>query len=198
MTKQQQQTISSLRIIAGIWRGRKIAFNDCNGKVRPTPDRVRETLFNWLSPYIIGARCLDLYAGSGILGLEALSRQAASVVAVEQQRAICQAIKVAKEALQANLTLVQAKVDGWLGVGPALGISPFDLVFLDPPYADNALPTCFQLLNKNSWVKSGSLIYYEHNAAVDDKTLPAGWQVIKQSKAGNVYYYLAIVADKEA
>ncbi len=184
--RKKQQTV---RIIAGSWRSRKVCFNDYNGVVRPTPDRVRETLFNWLSTYIVGASCLDLYAGSGILGFEALSRRAARVVAVEQRHEICKNILAAKEVLKAEVTLIQEKAEIWLDKAG----QPFDIVFLDPPYCDNALPSCFQLLSKNNWVKNGSLIYYEYNSVVGAEVLPIGWNVIKEKKAGQVHYYLAQV-----
>ena len=192
MAKQAKQTNKAqqtVRIIAGVWRSRKIAFNDYNKTVRPTPDRVRETLFNWLAADIVGANCLDLYAGSGILGFEALSRKAASVTAVEQRYEVCQNILAAKELLNAALTLVQAKAEVWL----ANSGKPFDIVFLDPPYSSNALPNCFQLLSKNNWLKCGSLIYYEHNSVIMPDLLPQNWNVIKERKAGQVYYYLARV-----
>lgn len=184
--RKKQQTV---RIIAGSWRSRKVFFNDYNGVVRPTPDRVRETLFNWLSAYIVGASCLDLYAGSGILGFEALSRRAARVVAVEQRHEICKNILATKEILKAEVILIQEKAEIWLGKAG----QPFDIVFLDPPYCDNALPSCFQLLSKNNWVKNGSLIYYEYNSVVGAEVLPIGWNVIKEKKAGQVHYYLAQV-----
>lgn len=190
---QPKKLEHSLRIIAGHWRSRKIAFADHNGTVRPTPDRVRETVFNWLAPYIVGANCLDLYAGSGILGFEALSRRAASVVAVEQKHEICKAISAAKETLAAELTVIQAKVETWLSKTG----QPFDIIFLDPPYSDNALPNCLQLLNKNNWVQSGSLVYYEHNSILTQDILPVGWKIIKEKKAGQVHYYLVQVEGKD-
>ena len=187
--KETKKHNPMVRIIAGRWRGRKIFFNDCGGIVRPTPDRVRETLFNWLSPYIVDAHCLDLYAGSGILGFEALSRNAASVVAVEQRHEIMTSIQATAALLHVELTLVQADVKQWLA---KIG-QPCDIIFIDPPYDEQALPHCFKLLVENNWIKKGSLIYYEHNFEVDSVLLPIGWNVLKSKKAGQVYYYLAQV-----
>jgi 16S rRNA (guanine966-N2)-methyltransferase len=189
--KAPQKPRQTVRIIAGHWRGRKISFHDYDNAIRPTPDRVRETLFNWLAPYIVDANCLDLYAGSGVLGLEALSRGAANVIAVEQQRKICQDILAVKELLHATLTVVQADVAAWLTNNGR----PFDIIFLDPPYNQNVLPNCLQLLHNNHWVKNGSLIYYENNSAILADSLPQHWHVLKEDKAGQVYYYLAQVGD---
>jgi len=122
----------TLRIIAGTWRGRKFRFPDAD--IRPTPDRVRETLFNWLQGRVEGARCLDLYAGSGALGLEALSRGAASVVFVERQRLVADALRRQLHDWQAVGTEVLcAQARQYLG--SAHGGDRFDLVFLDPPFA---------------------------------------------------------------
>lgn len=187
--KSTKKHNSTVRIIAGRWRGRKILFNDHNGIVRPTTDRVRETLFNWLSPYITDAHCLDLYAGSGILSFEALSRNAASVVTVEQNQAIAQNIHATAELLQVDLTLIKEDVEQWL----AKAGQPYDIIFLDPPYGARVLLRCFTLLAKNQWTKKGSIIYYEHNAEVDPDLLPENWSVLKAKRAGEVYYYLVQV-----
>lgn len=123
------QAANQVRIIAGCWRGRKLSFAPVAG-VRPSPDRVRETLFNWLSPVIRDARCLDLYAGSGALGIEAASRGASSVVLVDSDP---QVVNCLREQLQllgaAQIEVVQSTVEAWLAA-PA---DPFDIVFLDPP-----------------------------------------------------------------
>lgn len=187
--KQTSKNNSTLRIIAGRWRGKKILFNDGGGIVRPTPDRVRETLFNWLAPYIVDAHCLDLFAGSGILGFEALSRNAASVIAVEQHSIISQHILATKKSLNADIQLIQADVEQWLTKSG----QPFDVIFLDPPYQTQVLPRCFQLLAENNWVENGSLVYYENNVPLNAELLPKDWQVLKAQKAGQVYYYLAQV-----
>jgi len=170
---------NTLRIIAGEHRGRKLSFVDAPD-LRPTPDRVRETLFNWLQPIIPGARCLDLFAGSGALGFEALSRGAGEVVFVE---------KNAKAALrlQENLKLLgydairvqQQTAQSFLAGEP----TAFDVVFLDPPYQGDMLPEIIAELDKG-WLAEGARIYLEHDSHQPAPLLPAHWQQIKQSQAG--------------
>ena len=179
---------NAVRIIAGSLRGRKVYFTPYP-LLKPTPDRVRETLFNWLSPVICNATCLDLFAGSGIFGFEAISRGAASVTAIENNPVICQQIKNNINLLKVSLTLIISDVISWLNKkGDA-----FDIVFLDPPYKDNPFFKCFELLNINGWIKSNSKIYFEHNAIINDALLPSNWHITKSKKAGQVHYYLAEV-----
>ena len=127
---------NSLRIIGGEWRGRKVSFPDQAG-LRPTGDRVRETLFNWLQPIISGARCLDLFAGSGVLGLEALSRGAAQVVMVEQAAPVCRYLQQAADNLgaQGRLEVNHTTAEAYL----MSAAKPFDVIFFDPPFAQGLL-----------------------------------------------------------
>jgi 16S rRNA (guanine966-N2)-methyltransferase len=177
----------SVRIIGGVWRGRKLKVAHVPG-LRPTPDRVRETLFNWLAPVIAGARCLDLFAGSGVLGFEALSRGAQYVEMIEADRRVIQLLK--EEVIQFKTTaiaLYQARVPEGL-LKPA---QPFDLVFLDPPYQSQLLfPTCFYLENHH-YLGRGAYIYLEADRAVHEQELPANWRIIKSQRAGLVFYHLA-------
>jgi 16S rRNA (guanine966-N2)-methyltransferase len=182
---------NQLRIIAGQWRRRRLAFPDIP-ELRPTADRVRETLFNWLQARVPGARCLDLYAGSGACGLEALSRGASSVLFVERSR-------VAVEAIRGNLGLLKADngrvlctdVESWLPSGPgAAGQEPFDLVFIDPPYASGRLPAVCTLLETAGWLNADARIYLESGHPVTDDQLPQDWQLIRSDRAGQVYYCL--------
>lgn len=177
-----------LRIIGGQWRSRKLAFPGVPG-LRPTPDRVRETLFNWLQHVIEGANCLDLFAGSGLLGFEALSRGAARVVFVEQHHRAAAQLRHNAELLGAgNAEIVEADSLAWLK-RPA---EPFDVVFLDPPYRMNLLlPSC-RLLEANGWLAEGAHIYLECQQTEELKELPAGWEVIRRKVAGDVAYHLAI------
>jgi 16S rRNA (guanine966-N2)-methyltransferase len=177
-----------LRIIGGTWRGRTWRFPA--GEIRPTPDRVRETLFNWLAPGIAGARCLDLFAGSGALGLEALSRGAARVVFVEQAPA-------AARELRRTLTLWggDRAAAAHLHTGEAgayLGGKPeaFDVVFLDPPFAGNLLEQVAARLETGAWLAPGALIYAECAAREGLPPLPTGWLVSKAGRAGEVGYHL--------
>ncbi len=181
---------NQLRIIAGQWRGRKLPFADVEG-LRPTPDRVRETLFNWLAPMIGGARCLDPFAGSGALGLEALSRGAAEVVMLDKHP------KVMKQ-LQANLTLLDCQ-QAMLQQADALQFlqqtpeKPFDVVFLDPPYRKNLLAPCCELLNEQAWLAEGARVYLENERGYTLPILPDNWELLRSKKAGQVAYHLAIV-----
>jgi 16S rRNA (guanine966-N2)-methyltransferase len=174
----------SLRIIAGAWRGRRWRFPDTD--LRPTPDRARETLFNWLQDRVAGSRCLDLFAGSGALGLEALSRGAAEAIFVESDRNAARALRE----LLADWGAPQAQVRE----GDALRIlagppQAMNLVFLDPPFAAGLLTQAATALIAGGWLADGALVYVEH-AVGDPWTAPAGWQPLKSGAAGVVSYHL--------
>jgi 16S rRNA (guanine966-N2)-methyltransferase len=178
---------NSVRIIAGAWRGRRVHFPDMPA-LRPTPDRVRETLFNWLQPSIAGSRCLDLFAGSGALGLEALSRGASEVVFVEQ-------FPAAARTLQEQLTRLGGASKGRvMEMGAArflrTQVVAFDIVFLDPPFGTNALAQYVPLLDAG-WVAAGSLVYLENERSAGAPALPAHWELLKSKSAGEVGYHLA-------
>ncbi|MCD6039020.1 MAG: rsmD [Gammaproteobacteria bacterium] len=176
-----------IRIIGGVWRGRKLSVPDVPN-LRPTPDRVRETLFNWLAPVIEGAYCLDAFAGSGVLGFEALSRGAAHVVMVEQASAVVTLLQKEVVKLQAlNTEIYCAKTPQQLRSPLKL----FDIVFLDPPYQDNILlPTCFYL-EEQGFLAKEAYIYLEAKDLLQQNELPAHWQLLKNKKAGQVFYHLA-------
>lgn len=175
-----------LRIIGGAWRGRKLSFPDLPG-LRPTPDRVRETLFNWLRDILPGARCLDLFAGSGALGLEALSRGAERVVLVDSHPAAIAELNRHLETLSAlGAQVVQADAPTFLR-GPA---QPFDVVFLDPPFDSGLLPFCLTLLAGHGWLATGAWLYLEADRRTPLPPLPADWQVLRHKEAGQVGYYL--------
>ncbi len=176
----------TVRIIAGTWRGRRLKVPDVKD-LRPTPDRVRETLFNWLMPIIAGARCLDLFAGSGVLGFEALSRGASSVVMVDESPAV---LKLLEEQLAyfgaKNAVVYRAKIPAQLRAP----IQPFDVVFLDPPYqSELLLPTC-TYLEQNGFLAEGAYVYLEASEVIKDNDLPSGWRIIKSQRAGQVAYHL--------
>jgi 16S rRNA (guanine966-N2)-methyltransferase len=179
----------TLRIIAGEWRGRKFRFPDA--QIRPTPDRVRETLFNWLQTRVRGARCLDLYAGSGALGLEALSRGAASVLFVEQQRLVADALS--------ELLLQWQAMGAQVVCGEALQIlrarkpgDLFDLVFLDPPYSKGAAGELTAAIGQleRGWLAPEARIYVEHAKSDPLPDWPAPWQALRTGTAGEVRYHL--------
>lgn len=173
-----------VRIIAGDWRGRKLTIPEVPG-VRPTPDRVRETLFNWLAPLIPGANCLDLFAGSGVLGFEALSRGASHVTLVDQSPVV---VKLLKEELihfkASNADVFQALIPSkW----PPLA-KVFDIVFLDPPYSAGLLLPVSQALEEKGLLADPAYIYLESDQAIEN--LPVNWEIIKNKKTGQVGYYL--------
>ncbi len=174
------------RIIGGRWRRRRLPVASRPG-LRPTPDRVRETLFNWLAPELSGARCLDLFAGTGALGLEALSRGAASCVFVENDRGAAGALRSALSLLQCETgEVVGSDVAAYLAGVPR----PFDLVFVDPPYAEDLLPGVCQRL-ENGWLTPSARVYLEGPAAAGPPALPAGWSLARSARAGQVGYHLA-------
>ncbi len=181
-----QKPANQVRIIGGTHRGRKLPVPDLPG-LRPTGDRIRETLFNWLQTRLPGAACLDLFAGSGALGLEAASRGAGRVVLLERA-------KVAVRQLQANVEVLGEHLVQVLEVDAVSWLQkpgePFDIVFLDPPFAEDLLGTCCELLQRNGWLKPGALVYIETEAGRGLPVLPEGWQVLRDKKAGQVAYYL--------
>lgn len=183
-----------VRIGGGEWRSRLLSFPDIAG-LRPTPDRVRQTLFNWLGQELHGLQCLDLFSGTGVLGFEALSRGAKSAVMVEKSAAAFQAIKANKLLLMAEaaqllhmdaLQLLTQLNGHSSSLVPHL---PFDVVFLDPPYQQGLLQLALPLLKP--LVKVDSLVYAEAEFALDSD---ADWQVIKHGKAGSVFYHLLRLA----
>ena len=181
-----RQAANQVRIIAGTWRGRRLSFAPVPG-LRPTPDRVRETLFNWLSPVVRGARCLDLYAGSGALGLEAASRGAAEVVLVDNDPQVVAALGRQLESLGAQqVRVVQADVQQWLSGA----VSQFDIVFLDPPFRRQLLAPCVQLLESRGWLSAQARIYIEAEKGLAPE-LPDNWELLRSKLAGQVGYHLA-------
>jgi len=180
-----------LRIIGGRWRGRKLSFPDALG-LRPTGDRLRETLFNWLQVHLPERRCLDLFSGSGALGFEAASRAAAEVVMVEANPQVARSLATNIELLRADqIRLVSGKAQSYLQQPP----EPFDLVFLDPPFADDVLPEVFSLLEQG-WLAEGALIYIEQPLRTE-LVFPADWQMLKQKQAGQVQVWLLAVGNPE-
>ena len=170
-----------MRIVGGEWRGRRIEV-PARGAVRPTPDRVRETLFNWLGQRLDGAVCLDLFAGSGALGFEAASRGAARVVMVEQDRTVAAALMKGRAALAAAAVEIVA---GDALVFLAHGAERFDVVFLDPPFRQNALPELLAALPPR--LQRGARVYVEGDRPAD---VAAPWRELKRARAGQVSYQL--------
>lgn len=186
-------TRSSLRIIGGNWRGRKISFEGAS-EIRPTPNRIRETLFNWLTGDLKDATCLELFAGSGILSIEALSRGAGSVTLVEKEAATLRECRRHLESLTTDQKwqLVCEDVFTWLS-RPSPG-SRFDIVFMDPPF-DGVDPyrLCCALASAGT-LAPRAFVYLESASRVRPESLPAGWAVYRQQRAASVHYCLCRAA----
>lgn len=182
-----QRARNELRIIGGAWRGRRVKFPDV-AAIRPTPDRVRETLFNWLQHDIAGSRCLDLFAGSGALGLEALSRGAAHVVFVDRERAVIEQLRATLHMLDVSAAEVEQRdALRFLENMPR----PFDIVFLDPPFDQDLLPGVCSALENRGWLAPGAFIYLESPAHAGPPVVPPAWSLTKTGRAGEVGYHLA-------
>ena len=168
-----------VRIITGQWRGRKLDVVDLPG-LRPTPDRVRETLFNWLQMEIPAAICLDLFAGTGALGFEALSRDAAEVVLVESNRTLYEQLQSQALLLGSNRHVIQhTDALRWL----QQTTKQFDIIFLDPPFKQGFIENCCQHILERNLLKSNGKIYIEAEKGLE---LPTAWRVIQHKQAGQV------------
>ena len=184
--KQKHSGAGEFRIIAGQWRRRKLPIVVAEG-LRPTPDRVRETLFSWLQPYLDGAKCLDLFTGSGALAFEALSRGAQSIDMIESNP------RVANQ-LNANIRLL-ATEDASVHIMQAERFlretqQTFDIVFIDPPYDENLWAETMQQVADAAILADHSVIYFEQPGYIDQPELPMGWQVLRSKKAAQVTFYL--------
>ncbi len=178
-----------LRIIGGRLRGRRLPVPDQVG-LRPTSDRIRETVFNWLAPLMPGARCLDLFAGSGALGFEALSRGAAEVVMIEQSAAVVRQLETSARRLEApEVRILRDDALRWLD-GPGRS---FDVIFLDPPYAADLWRPAIARLSRQGWTQPGSRVYLEAPARLGFPALPSDWDLVRDKTAGQVRYGLVVV-----
>ena len=176
-----------LRIVAGNWRSRVLEIADVAG-LRPTSERVRETLFNWLAPRIEGARCLDLFAGTGALGFEALSRGAAAVTFVEKSRTAARVLRANAAKLGAAGATIRHR--DALDFLRASGAQTFDIVFVDPPFAEDLLADVCGQLAAAGILADGAVVYLEQGREQEVPDLPAGWEILKNKTAGNVRYCL--------
>ena len=176
-----------LRIIGGEWRSRKLDFPHVEG-LRPTPDRVRETLFNWLTPDIVGAKVLDVFAGSGALFLEALSRGAAKGLALDSNREAISNIRENMGLLRCTVGDVQ-QTDAlrFLDATPS---DTFNVVFLDPPFHKDLLKPACDLLEQRGWLADDAWVYTESEQRPSELGLPANWRLHREQKAGGVNYAL--------
>ncbi|WGE57134.1 16S rRNA (guanine(966)-N(2))-methyltransferase RsmD [Actinobacillus equuli] len=180
----QNKPTGEVRVIAGLWRGRKLPVLNAEG-LRPTTDRVKETLFNWLMNDVAGSRCLDCFAGSGSLGIEALSRQAQAVVFIEKFTNAANLLKNNLTSLKTtNGTVINTDTLQYLAQkNPAQG---FEVVFVDPPFNHGFVPKVLKLLADNQWLADNALIYVETEKNHPPLELPNNWQIIKEKTAGQV------------
>lgn len=179
---------NTVRIIGGHHRGKKISFPEAEG-LRPTSDRIRETLFNWLMHDIRGAHCLDLFAGSGALGFEAQSRGAAHVVFVEKNAIIYRQLQTTAATFNSTqFTILPMSAVEYLHKQQTQSTTPFDIVFMDPPFAHLELFDCVHAFEESALMKTGGLLYIE---SPQELTLnPQFWRLLKLKKAGQVVYGL--------
>ena len=185
--KKRPGSTNRVRIIGGQWRGRLIRFPDAHG-LRPTSDRVRETLFNWLQFDLHGRRVLDLFAGSGALGFEAASRGAAQVIMLEQSPRVAAQLEQSAQELQAEqVQIVRGDGHGYLAVNHA---QPFDVVFLDPPFNKDLLVPALATLHDRKLLSPGAYIYIEMPVHEPVPELPEGWTLERVKEAGDVRYGL--------
>ncbi|PIE20380.1 MAG: 16S rRNA (guanine(966)-N(2))-methyltransferase RsmD [Neptuniibacter caesariensis] len=181
---------SQLRIIAGNWRGRKLEFIAADG-LRPTPDRVRETLFNWLQTAVPGANCLDLFSGSGALGLEALSRGAESATFIDRNNITARKLQDNLQRLKCqNAEVINADVLEWLEARQADLESRYDIVFMDPPFGKGLVTPCCERLEQRNLLRDKALIYIETETQSGMVDVPANWQQLREKQAGQVTYRL--------
>jgi 16S rRNA (guanine966-N2)-methyltransferase len=177
-----KKTGSRLRIIGGKWRSRMLPIADAEG-LRPTTDRVRETIFNWLQPSIYGARVLDLFAGSGALGFEALSREAESAVLIEKHKQAAKNLIENANSLGAkDARVVNTDALAWL---PSCE-QTFSLIFLDPPFNKGLLPNCIDLINDKKLIETNGWVYIESESDLHDLPIPKHWHLHREKKAGMV------------
>jgi 16S rRNA (guanine966-N2)-methyltransferase len=190
MSKQRKQSAKpsnkgSIRIIAGLHRGRKLPVLMAEG-LRPTTDRVKETVFNWLMPFIQDSNCLDCFAGSGGLGFEALSRGASHVSLIELNKAAVQQLKENQQLLKTDhVSIINSDAIPFIKGNT----EKFDVVFLDPPFRKGFIEQTTQLLNENS-LADNALIYIEMESEQNNQKLPLNWKLLKEKVAGQVIYRL--------
>ena len=177
--------MGKIRIIGGRWRSRVLLFPD-RAPLRPTPNRVREMVFNWLAPHLSGRTCLDAFAGSGALGFEALSRGAQQVVMLERHRRTAQQLQANAKFLNTeNVVIIN-------GAFPEAVPTPmrFDIVFMDPPFQDHNIARYFEALVEHARLAPGALMYWETTTDSTPPSLPDSWKILKQKTTGTVCAYL--------
>ncbi|MCO7226533.1 16S rRNA (guanine(966)-N(2))-methyltransferase RsmD [Pleionea sp. CnH1-48] len=185
-SKSGSGRVGQVRIIGGRWKGRRIKFMESAG-LRPTLDRVRETLFNWLMYDIEGARCLDLFAGSAALGIEALSRGAKEVVFVEKNRKASDNIHNNLRELEfSNARVFNTSAE----VVAKKNEQPYNIIFIDPPFYQEYLDNILVLINNSRFVQQGTQIYVERERHSDPVSFPDNWELTKEKQVGGLEFYL--------
>ncbi len=175
-----------VRIVGGSWRGTRLQVPQTGG-VRPTTDRTRETLFNWLAPVIAGARCLDLFAGSGALGFEAASRGAGEVTMIDHSASVIATLTAKRNGLNATqIEIIQADALAWVRCNRRR----FDIVFIDPPFARDMVPQVCMLLIEHAALAEGALLYCELERAAMQPAIPAPLHIVREKASGSVHYGL--------
>ncbi|MGL6011077.1 MAG: 16S rRNA (guanine(966)-N(2))-methyltransferase RsmD [Shewanella oncorhynchi] len=186
-TAKNKPGSGQVRIIAGQWRSRRLPIQDLEG-LRPTTDRVRETLFNWLANDLVNARVLDCFGGSGALALEALSRYASFAKIIELQRGAALQLKENLQTLKCDKAeVLNADTLVVLQRGCEQG---FDVVFIDPPFRKGLAEKTIQLLDSQGWLNDGALIYVEIESELPQLAIPSRWHALKEKNAGQVSYRL--------
>jgi len=183
---QKRPQSGQVRIISGLWRGRKLPVHDAEG-LRPTTDRVKETLFNWIAQDVPNARCLDLFAGSGGLGFECASRQAESVTMLEMNPQAFSQLKANINTL--NASNIEAINTDSLAYLRQTG-TPYDVVFIDPPFRKGLLDEALLHLEDNGWLANNAMIYIETEKELSLPELPESWQLYREKSAGQVCFRL--------
>ena len=179
-----------MRLIGGEWRSRKLSFPDANG-LRPTADRVRETLFNWLQAQVPAARVLDLFAGSGALGFEAASRGASQVLMLELRKEAAASLHANREALQAKqVEVVAGDAFTWLESADARGDAGFDIVFIDPPFDGSLGESALKTLARHRCLRQTSWVYFETRRSQPECVPEEDYCIFRKKTAGDVQYQL--------
>ncbi len=182
--KQTSKAMGEVRVIAGLWRGRKLPVLNAEG-LRPTTDRVKETLFNWLMMDVANARCLDCFSGSGALGIESLSLQAQAVFFLKKFASAAQQLKKNLASLKTDKGTV-INTDTLAYLAQKNNDTPFDIIFIDPPFHHQFVPQILPLLQQNNWLAENALIYVETEKNHPPLPLAENWQIIKEKSAGMV------------
>ena len=183
--KPNRKSVGKVRIIGGLWRSRQLRFTSTNG-LRPTPDRVRETLFNWLSPHINGIKCLDLFAGSGSLGFEAVSRGASSITMVDCSISVIKDLRENASQLGCSAVILKKRAMNYLQTTE----DTFQLIFIDPPYQQSLSNPILKELEENNRLENNGYVYLEIHHHDKESRPGENWSIIREISCGTVHGFL--------